>query len=116
MSAPPGACRRSWLNEPGEALFLSSSGVEDLSRADALEQQTGLDPSDVVLSRLCSVPLPSPEVPHGDRNCPWVGFDPEFVWHPFAWLPQRLRTRLPIPGATYADDGSGVRHAQQLAR
>lgn len=100
--------RRQWLTEPNEAIVLSTSAVRDLARAGEFAEAVGLDTGDIVLSRLSTVPFPSPDVASGDGNRPWAGFEASFAWHPLAWLPEYVKARRAIPGVTYTDDGSPV--------
>lgn len=88
--------RRQLLTRPGDNLLLSRSAIEVYVRHTEWAAATGLDNSRVTFSPLCSVPLPLYNAPEpGVRQFPHV--NPELLWHPLFWLPNRVAARYNIP-------------------
>lgn len=88
--------RRQLLTSPGDNLLLSQSALEVFVRHAQWVEATGLDGSRTTFNPLCSVPLPLYEPPApGLRQFPNV--NPELLWHPLFWLPNRVAARYNLP-------------------
>ncbi|MGH3249817.1 MAG: hypothetical protein ACRDOI_26955 [Trebonia sp.] len=90
--------RRRWVND-AESLLLSASPVRDLVASCEAARFFGVAPGELLLSRMCTVPLILPELPRPVRCRFWDGARAEALWHPLAWLPASVRDRR-----TVADD------------
>jgi hypothetical protein len=95
--------RRPWITEPGESLLLSESALRDIERNVAVRAELGLELREVVMSRMCTVPLPTPDRPRTPGNAPWPGITADTMWNPLVWLPERLRTRMYVPNRSDID-------------
>jgi len=97
---------RAAVTKPGEALILPQSPIDELLRASDFIAELGLHRTEVVDSRLVALPIPRyTEQPEGEgRGARWSSVKPEWLWHPFFWLPERLASRY----ATTGDDGQRV--------
>lgn len=85
--------RRTFLNEPGEQLLLTSDPVEYIRRFDDFIEASGLPAESLLATPLIGTPLPvAKRTPSGGIGR-WVTADPAFMWHPLMWLPQHLALR-----------------------
>lgn len=88
--------RRQLLTSPGDNLLLSRSALEVFLRHTEWTEATGLDSTRATFNPLCSVPLPLYDVPEpGVRQ--FANVNPELMWHPLFWLPNRVAARYNIP-------------------
>lgn len=85
--------RRSFLNEPGENLLLTSDPIEYIRRFDEFIDQSRLPPEKVLATPLSAVPLPVAAKTSGGHAERWAGANPAFMWHPLMWLPPHLALR-----------------------
>lgn len=92
--------RRRHLTNPGEALLLATSAMDQAVRYTSWRDETGLPLDRIRAGTLCAVPLPVyRSVPEGSRQ--FAEVRPEALWHPLFWLPPRLARRYNLP------DGKG---------
>lgn len=92
--------RRRHLTNPGEALLLATSAMDQAVRYKSWRDETGLPLDRIRAGTLCTVPLPVYRpVPDGVRQ--FAEVRPEAMWHPLFWLPPRLARRYNLP------DGNG---------
>lgn len=95
--------RRGFILEPGESLLFNSSAMSVISRWTDFKTASGLEDRDFHVSPLVAIPVPRYPVewPAGRKR--WVGTRPDFMWHPFMWMPQRLRAKF-VNGDYQEDD------------
>lgn len=89
----PTVTRRSFVNEPGEALLLTSDPVAYIQRFDDFIDASGLPAERVLSIPLISTPVPVPTRDAAGRPARWAGAKPSFMWHPLMWLPPHLAFR-----------------------
>ncbi|WP_156891408.1 hypothetical protein [Agromyces subbeticus] len=90
--------RRPFLTEPGERLIVASNAWDVATRFTDMVDATGLPGDFIHTTPLVAVPLPIRTV-HGDERTGrrWPStVHPEFMWHPFMWLPDRVALRYRI--------------------
>lgn len=88
--------RRRHLTNPGEALLLATSAMDQAVRYKAWRDETGLPLDRIRAGTLCVVPLPVYRpVSGGARQ--FAEVRPEALWHPLFWLPPRLARRYNLP-------------------
>lgn len=101
--------RRRCILAPGTGLLLNDSALDAPERLDAFVALSGLDPTTLVTSRYCALPLPS--APTRDAT----GVRSGYMWHPLMWLPPRLAGRMELPDGTVEDrDGWAIRVSLEL--
>lgn len=90
--------RRTHLLGPGTALLLADTSLHAPVRLREFAAFSGIAPEDLIISPLCSVPLPlynfAAKSPGARR---WPGTRAEAMWHPLMWLPNRLAGRYTYP-------------------
>lgn len=93
---------RQYLTLPGEGLLLIQPDPDNTdgtpgtpafakmtTRLDDLARDTTLDTNRFISTPLTAVPIPLyPAIEEGNRR--WEGLNPELMWHPLMWLPDRL--------------------------
>lgn len=84
--------RRAFLLEPGESLLVPHDPLQTLANHIATATATGLSQSQLVASRMSRVPVPQNSGRMGARRAP--GIQPESMWWPLLWLPERLTRRV----------------------
>lgn len=100
--------RRRWIND-AESLLLSASPVRDLEASADAARFFGIAPSDLLMSRMCTVPLVLPELPRPVKGRFADGVRAEALWHPLVWLPASVRDRR-----TVADDEGSDGYRQEF--
>ena len=90
--------RKTFLLEQGDGLLISSDLDSYAHHWDGFVEASGLNGETVTNTPLATVPIPiyPPHFPDGRRR--WEGTKPEFMWHPFMWLPPRLAHPALLPG------------------
>lgn len=95
--------RRAFMADAGEPLLVAPDPCEAVMRLQMWLTATQMDPDNVLVSPLCSVPVPlyldSPVDGHR-----WASVDPSTMWHPLFWLPPRIAGRYSYPGAENEPD------------
>lgn len=85
---------RPYLTEPNESLLLATSPLLSTTRFAAFLDDSRLPMNRVVLSKMCSVPIPLyVNETGGGRQFP-EGTNPSLLWHPLFWLPKSLSNHL----------------------
>ena len=81
---------KTFLLQPGDGLLISANIDTYAHHWDAYMEASGVPQGQLTNTPLATVPLPIyPDYwPRGHRR--WAGTKPEFMWHPFMWLPPRL--------------------------
>lgn len=94
--------RRTLQNEPGEALLIARSALDTATRFSDWLDLSGLPAERVLADPLISVPVPLASARDGDARRWPAAVNPEIMWHPLMWLPERLARRYRVE----AEDGS----------
>ena len=81
--------RRPMMTEPGESLLIAGSAPALGTRFADWLRLSGLSDTEVLLTPLCSVPLPVDQGIRGPRR--WAGVNPSLMWHPLMWLPDGVQ-------------------------
>lgn len=113
----PAVRRRKWVNDP-ETLLLSSSPLRDIETVTEAAKFLGAAPGDLLMSRMCTVPLLAPEAARPVRDRFPAGTRADALWHPLLWLPPGVAARRTVdrgngPRPEY-DDGYAIRVAVTL--
>lgn len=98
--------RRTFIVDPQDGLLLTPTGFEAWENVYTFCQTTGLEPSNIVPSILCSAPIPR-YYPRFESPRRFSKVSAKYMWHPFFWLPKHLAQRVNMPGPTgepYVED------------
>lgn len=84
---------RQFLTSEGEPLLTPVGPFDAAVRLQQFHEATGLDPSNIITSPLCGLPVPMypAKLPTNRRR--WPELRPEAMWHPLMWLPKEVRSR-----------------------
>ncbi len=116
----PDAPMRPYLLQPGEPVLLGGSPLDAAFRFGAFLGDSGLPEDAVLTSTICAIPLPKPGLPASASGDTPVSpcarrVNPEWAWHPLAWLPPSLSTKAITPaGDVETDDAYAARVAIEL--
>lgn len=94
--------RRTLQNDPGEALLIARSALDTATRFSDWLDLSGLPAELVLVDPLISVPVPLADLRHGSARRWPADVNPEIMWHPLMWLPERLARRYQVE----AEDGT----------
>lgn len=98
--------RRHYLTEPGQALLLADDPIGRLYSFTQFAEDTGLHPENITMDSVCAVPLPMITEDMNPAR-PYAHINPQMLWHPVFWLPERLMERQAYEddnGATFIED------------
>ncbi|OCI32783.1 hypothetical protein [Oerskovia enterophila] len=87
--------RRQYLTEEGQGLLGIDSPHELVARAVQFSLDTGLEPSDLIVSTCCAVPLPDWE--GRGPGMRWQEMNPAMMWHPLLWMPESATAPHQVP-------------------
>lgn len=88
--------RRHLASSPGMNLLLGDSAEDVIRHFDQWRRATWMEPEDFLPNTLANVPLPIYSTPEAGRPR-FSGVNPQAMWHPLFWLPERLGCRYELP-------------------
>lgn len=93
----PTRLRRNFGIAPGGGWMLSPDLYGYVDVFSEFLEASGLTDTQVVASPVVGIPVPDPDL---DDSVTWPMVNTEFLWHPFFWLPESVRSRALIAGDT----------------